>query len=492
MANELEPTFRNLATLIGNYSGEDVKLHTIQYVASDYPKIQQFQWFTLSKDFENYSVAVNNFLRVETLAGSVKKVGRTMVGNAPEDGVFAYAERDKAINGLAVQQSNSEFVWNEAAEQEWADVTTKNTDSVELFNEWVAVLHKKFNQQISVLWVSVIYEEGDDSTSADQSESSMRVSSMFLLLEGHISEDKTKGKIASLCQRLMVTQLVGTLRDKVRKALFERDVNLIKFIADAVTDADVQLNLQEVLKPYASLLLIQHPILIVGEVGAGKIKVAELIHKAAESTVNSADSSDTKNSFNLIDLADISQPRQVAKNQLLKDVRKAEGGTVVFDNLDLATPQAQRVLVELLIDQANVAINRPADKFPPIKPIFVATLNAAGYVPREKFIDELWYRLSPFTIRLNSVRELGDDIEKLFQRRLDTAFAQLSARAPKKITLHSDAKKHMNSHMAFRGNFREITALALKAQVKFGLRKDKEDNDTNHVLTVDELKSLNS
>jgi DNA-binding NtrC family response regulator len=203
--------------------------------------------------------------------------------------------------------------------------------------------------------------------------------------------------------------------------------------------------------------------------------------------VNIADSSDTKNSFNLIDLADISQPRQVAKNQLLKDVRKAEGGTVVFDNLDLATPQAQRVLVELLIDQANVAINRPADKFPPIKPIFVATLNAAGYVPREKFIDELWYRLSPFT-----VRELGDDIEKLFQRRLDTAFAQLSARAPKKITLHSDAKKHMNSHMAFRGNFREITALALKAQVKFGLRKDKEDNDTNHVLTVDELKSLNS
>jgi len=158
-------------------------------------------------------------------------------------------------------------------------------------------------------------------------------------------------------------------------------------------------------------------VLILGETGTGKELLAEALHLASRRR---------KGPFIPINCAAI--PKDLQESELFGHKKGAftgahtdkkgyfevaDRGTILLDELGAMSPDLQTKLLRTL---ESKSINRVGDTTPiPIDVRIVAATNSDLFADTRdnEFRKDLYYRLSPFTIELPSLRERKDDIPLL-------------------------------------------------------------------------------
>lgn len=161
----------------------------------------------------------------------------------------------------------------------------------------------------------------------------------------------------------------------------------------------------------------QEPVLIRGESGTGKELVARAIYMSGDRVhkpymaVNSGAIPKTllvselfgheKGSFSGADSRKIGQ------------FEKANGGTLFLDEIGDTLPETQVALLRVLQDGVFYRIGGREEIRVDVRVISATNQDLEGLIEQGKFREDLYQRLSIYTIYLPPLRERGDDIELL-------------------------------------------------------------------------------
>ena len=204
-------------------------------------------------------------------------------------------------------------------------------------------------------------------------------------------------------------------------------------------------------------------VIIQGETGTGKSTLAEFIHNL---------SSRANKPFVRVDIGVI--PETIIESELFGHSKgaftgadrakkgyfeTAEGGTVFIDELENTSAQVQSKLLSA-VEQKSVYPIGTARAVPVDFRLIAATnTDLTDLVRLKKFREDLFYRLSEFTIHLPPLRERKEDIGFLAHRFCDEACEELK----KKPLEINDAAMDLLMGRKWPGNVRELKNVIRRA-----------------------------
>ncbi len=238
--------------------------------------------------------------------------------------------------------------------------------------------------------------------------------------------------------------------DEVADLLPTRDPGMERLLAEARAAAASEVTVQ-----------------IVGESGTGKERLARYVH---------AHSARRRGPLQVVSCAAL--PEALAESELFGQergsftgvaearfgqVRAAQGGTLVLDDVAEASLQLQpkllRVLQEREVHPVGAAAPTPVD----VRVIATAQRDLAAEVALGRFREDLYYRLDVVVLRVPPLRERPQDVPYLAERLL-ARFAEAADAEPPR--LGTAARAALSRH-PFRGNVRELENLMRRAVVHF-------------------------
>ncbi len=198
-----------------------------------------------------------------------------------------------------------------------------------------------------------------------------------------------------------------------------------------------------------------YSVLVQGESGTGKELVAQLVH---------ANSPRSTKPFVAIDTGAI--PRELIESEFFghekgaftgADQEKiglfesAQGGTLFLDEISNFPMDAQykilRAIQEKMIRRVGGNTKIPMD----VRFVFATNLDLQDQVKKEKFREDLYYRISEFVIKLPPLRDRGPDALQL----AGSFLAEAAKYLEKKLNFSEAAKKAILDY-AWPGNVREL------------------------------------
>lgn len=196
--------------------------------------------------------------------------------------------------------------------------------------------------------------------------------------------------------------------------------------------------MQDVFRTVARVASLDLPVLIIGEAGAGKQRVARTLHDHGRRAGEP---------FLQIPLAGASAQ---SLDQGFGELTSAQRGTMFLDDVDELSIEAQRRLSNWLQLDDNTQ-RRPR--------LITATRRDLAYASEQgSFLPDLYYRLSVVTIRLPPLRERREDIADLSRALLVRARRE---GLPEKA-LDTSAAALLEQY-SFPGNVRELDNLLRRA-----------------------------
>lgn len=224
-------------------------------------------------------------------------------------------------------------------------------------------------------------------------------------------------------------------------------------------------------------------VLVVGETGAGKEVVARLLHQWS-----------TRRTKRFVALNCGALPETVIESELFGHepgaftgaqgrriglIEHASGGTLFLDEIE-SMPLATQVKLLRVLEQRSITplgtnVARDVD----LRVVAAAKVDLGAPAQREKFREDLFYRLNVVTLRIPPLRERREDVPLLFAHFL----AQAAKRFQKDIPAIDDAvRQHLSTH-DWPGNVRELSHFA--ERVALGVAEME-----LHKAAVDERLSL--
>ena len=204
-------------------------------------------------------------------------------------------------------------------------------------------------------------------------------------------------------------------------------------------------------------------VIIQGETGTGKSTLAELIHNL---------SARSGKPFVRVDIGVI--PETIIESELFGHSKgaftgadrakkgyfeSAEGGTVFIDELENTSAQVQSKLLSA-VEQKSVYPMGTARAVPVDFRLIAATnTDLTSLVRLKRFREDLFYRLSEFTIHLPALRERKEDISFLATRFCDEACEELK----KKPLEIDDGAMELLMQCRWPGNVRELKNVMRRA-----------------------------
>jgi len=245
-------------------------------------------------------------------------------------------------------------------------------------------------------------------------------------------------------------ELLKTLRKVLQPVLLRREVEKLRLAS--VNATKIYLGESPAMRRVAEQAVIaaasSHELLIVGEQGTGKTRLASLIHTLG---------SRRKKPFITVNCDGV--PAERLEIELFGKKRwgvgrigAAESGSLLLQRIDCAPLQVQSRLLRLLEDRFYYPIGDTMEL--PLQCRIMATtgavpVNRAG---EGRLADELVYRLAVQSIRLPPLRDIPQEIPALAQRLLLDAADSMSISAP---ALTSEALRVLQRH-PWSGNIREL------------------------------------
>jgi DNA-binding NtrC family response regulator/tetratricopeptide (TPR) repeat protein len=219
-------------------------------------------------------------------------------------------------------------------------------------------------------------------------------------------------------------------------------------------------------------------ILIMGETGTGKGLLAESIHQAG-----------SRGSGPIISVNCAAIPESLLESELFGHVKGAftgahkdkqglyevaDGGTLFLDEISRASLAVQAKLLHVLdtciIRRVGANEGREVD----VRVICASNANLQEAIQKGEFLEDLFYRLSDFTVQLPPLRERKSDIPLL----LDHFYTKVCDEMDRKpMRLSREVKTRLLDHQ-WRGNIRELIQV---------IRRVVALSDADHPITADLL-----
>lgn len=225
-------------------------------------------------------------------------------------------------------------------------------------------------------------------------------------------------------------------------------------------------------------------VLIEGETGSGKGLIAHALHSLSARSrkplvaVNCAALSDASVEIELFGAE--AGVFQGAYRRRQGQAEMADGGTLLLDDVDLASPVVQHHLVQLVASREFRPVGAERSKRIDVRFLSTSKSDLQALVQSGAFRADLYYRLSVVSLRSPPLRERRDDIPMLFASLLRQAEQQFARTAP---PLSDQVRQKLLEH-AWPGNVRELGNFA--ERVVLGLESDPRSGEPAAIATLPE------
>ncbi len=191
-------------------------------------------------------------------------------------------------------------------------------------------------------------------------------------------------------------------------------------------------------------------VLIIGESGVGKEPLAQEIYDVSTKSNKPCVLLDC-GTLHYLSLNHNPKQPMTLLDAVTAQFRKAQGGTVILDNMQLLSPDMQSIVLHVL-----------ANSNQDTRIITTATPNIMELVAEGSFLSALFYKIKEFTISLPPLRECQEDIPLLadfYLRHYNTEFGKNVKR------FDNSSQKAMRLH-SWPGNIRELKHVVRVAVLK--------------------------
>ncbi|MBI5815319.1 MAG: sigma-54-dependent Fis family transcriptional regulator [Nitrospinae bacterium] len=288
-------------------------------------------------------------------------------------------------------------------------------------------------------------------------------------------------------EKKMLSEQNIRLRAEVKRRMAERQL---------VGSSKVMANLRGQI---AKLAPLSDPILIVGEVGSGKEITAMTIHSQSprkDSPFVTLNCGVIPEGMLEVELFGHEPDAFIGSSRVRKRglIEMAEGGALFLDEVEQLSP-AMQVKILHFLDTGEFRRLGGFDDIPSDTRLFLATSdNLMSQSKRSKLREDLYYKISTFSINVPPLRERKDDIPELADYIMSTT--RIGAGPAKKLS-----KKALESLMDYNwpGNVRELANVLERAmsltqknviQMKdlpLSFEKKSKTNKNRHLLSLPEI-----
>ncbi|MCR5187521.1 MAG: sigma 54-interacting transcriptional regulator [Treponema sp.] len=190
--------------------------------------------------------------------------------------------------------------------------------------------------------------------------------------------------------------------------------------------------IEDVRKGIQKAALNENPVLLLGETGTGKTTAAKLIHKLSSRRHKAFESFNVSTVVDTLSSSTFFGTESGAYTDALKHkgiFRSADNGTLLLDEIGLASEKVQQMLLEVLETQKIKSVG--SDKVEKINVRMIFATNAAlnNMLKTGSFRSDLYYRISDSIIRFPALRKRKEDIRDIVKNYLETSEKKISETA---------------------------------------------------------------
>jgi DNA-binding NtrC family response regulator len=267
------------------------------------------------------------------------------------------------------------------------------------------------------------------------------------------------------------------------RAVALSDYTQAQWVLGVVTTADQALRqpeaeqrktaMQEVMEQAVKVARHDSIVLLYGETGSGKTRMAEIIHKH---------SSRATGPFEMINCAAI--PPTLAESQLFGHekgaftgatnkeegiLKQADGGTLFLDEIGKMSLDIQAKLLTFLDGKGFKRVGGTEMVTPSVRIVAATNIDLEELVSKGLFLEDLYYRLNVVPIRIPSLRDRHEELPDI----VDSVVSDLCSRL-NLARQHVIGKKEIDAIKGYpwRGNIRELRNILERAFV-LGMKVDQ-------------------
>lgn len=226
-------------------------------------------------------------------------------------------------------------------------------------------------------------------------------------------------------------------------------------------------------------------ILLQGETGTGKSRLAGIIHSLSQRR---------KGPFVTVQLG--ATPEQLVESELFGHIKgsftgadrtrtglieTAAGGTLFLDDIETTPAAVQGKLLRCVEEKRFTPVGSNSEKCADVRIIASSNCNLKELSLRRQFREDLYYRLADFTLRLPPLRETPESIVPMALSFLRETCSELNREVP----LLDDEAAVMLTKMPWPGNVRQLKSIIRRAALSAGeilTSADITDNIDSHEI----------
>ncbi|WP_457600184.1 sigma-54-dependent transcriptional regulator [Hydrogenivirga sp.] len=239
------------------------------------------------------------------------------------------------------------------------------------------------------------------------------------------------------------------------------------------------------------------PVLIVGESGTGKELVAKLIHKHSGRKGQFVDINCASIPHDLIESELFGHEKGAFTGAVSRKKGKfelADEGTLFLDEIGDMDTKAQAKLLRVIETGSFTRLGGTQRIDVDVRIVSASNKNILAEVQEGRFREDLYYRVSVFTIELPPLRERGEDVILLAEYFLN----KFSTEYKKECKFLSDEAKEVLLNHRWKGNVRELRNLIERIVIlcdrdvikpeHIGAGFSKSSKDYSHLFRIESFK----
>ncbi|MEI7591356.1 MAG: sigma-54 dependent transcriptional regulator [Deltaproteobacteria bacterium] len=270
---------------------------------------------------------------------------------------------------------------------------------------------------------------------------------------------------AFVCKPVDVDELIAAITRAATPVLLRREIGSLSDEMTSMVDSQVGRHplQQAVARLAARVAPTTYNVLLQGETGTGKSRLANIIHTLSPRR---------EGPFVTIQLSTV--PIHLADSLLfghLKGaftsadrtrtglVETAGGGTIFLDDIEACDPAVQAKLLRLVEDKSFIPVGGSVEKRHDVRFLVASNRDLKKAVEAKQFREDLYYRLADVTISMPSLREMPEAILPLAHKFLRETCDELGRNPP---LLDDDAGLALTA-MPWPGNIRQLKSFIRRA-----------------------------
>ena len=255
--------------------------------------------------------------------------------------------------------------------------------------------------------------------------------------------------------------------------------------------------IREIKKIVSKIAKSRAPVLILGESGTGKELVAKLIHRESNRRGQFVDINCASIPNDLIESELFGYERGAFTGAVSRKKGKfelADGGTLFLDEIGDMDTRAQAKLLRVIETGSFTRLGGTQRIEVDVRLVSASNKNLTEEVKEGRFREDLYYRISVFTIELPPLRERGEDIILLAEYFLK----KFSQEYKKECKILSDEAKEALMNHTWKGNVRELKNLMERVVIlcdgdvvkpeHLGLGSYRRSKDYSYIFRLEKLK----